>query len=778
MTRIVVVASEPQSLVTFRGHLLSEMVKLGHEVYACAPGENDAVARDLAEMGVQYRAIYLNRTGVNPLADVVSLVKLTRLFRSLRPDVFLGYTIKPVIYGSLAARIAGVGRTYSMITGLGYSFSGSGMRSKVIGYLVRSMYRLVLKRNDRVIFQNPDDLRLLLDLGLIESEDKARIVNGSGVDVSTYAAQPLPQELSFLLIARLLRDKGIVEYVEAARAIRAEHPQVKCRLVGIFDENPAAISKSEVMDWVDTGAIEFLGSMSDVRPALGDCSVYVLPSYREGTPRTVLEAMSSGRPIITTDAPGCRETVDDGKNGTLVPVRDADALSAAMRWFIEHPDQIAVMGERSRRKVLEKYDVRKVTPTILDAMDLWPQELGATAPAPREPRPETAAPRDKLRIVVLGSIADSLIRFRGHLLQTLAQQGHHVVACAPGPAAGVEAKLRALGVEYREVQMQRTGLNPISDLGSLVNLWRTFREVQPDAFLGYTIKPVIYGSLAAHLAGASRTYSMITGLGYAFSESGLKSRVVGAVVRRMIRVVLSRNQRVFFQNPDDRQVFLDERLVKPSQCSLINGSGVDIDEFAPQPFPEPVSFLLIARLIRDKGIVEYVKAAAILRERWPDARFRLVGVYDDNPMAISRAEVEGWVSAGKIEFLGSMDDVRPALADSSVYVLPSFYREGTPRTVLEAMAMGRPIITTDAPGCRETVDDGENGFLVPTQDVDALVAAMERFLKDPALIPQMGAASRAVACEKYDVRKVTGDIIDGMNLDDGRAESQKRVMVS
>ena len=368
------------------------------------------------------------------------------------------------------------------------------------------------------------------------------------------------------------------------------------------------------------------------------------------------------------------------------------------------------------------------------------------------------------RVVIFGSLPASLITFRGHLINELVEQGHEVIACAGGKADDVALKLANIGVNYHAVRMRRTGTSPLADLLLLASLVRLFRAIKPEIILGYTIKPVIYGSLAAYVAKVPRIFSMITGLGYAFSEADLRSRTIGRIVQVLYRSVLHTNERILFQNPDDRRLFLDKELIKEEQSFLINGSGVDVDEFFPDPFPKTVSFLLIARLIRDKGIVEYVEAAEALRRKYPEVRFRLVGMYDDNPTAISKEEVAGWVENGSIEFLGSMDDVRPALAECSVFVLPSFYREGIPRTLLEALAAGRPVITTNAPGCRETVDEGRNGYLVPLRDVESLILAMETFIKNPESIPEMGQRSRQIALEKYDVRKVTATILDALRL--------------
>lgn len=343
--------------------------------------------------------------------------------------------------------------------------------------------------------------------------------------------------------------------------------------------------------------------------------------------------------------------------------------------------------------------------------------------------------------------------------------GHEVLAAAPGISPQIETELKKIGVAARSLPLDRTGMNPLQDLKLLWFLRNLFRKESPSLLLSYTIKPIIYGSLAARLARIPHVFSIVTGLGYVFLGETFKQRASGVLAKVLYRAALRRNQRVFFQNPDDLAEFRRLRLLaRADQAIRINGSGVNLDYYAPAPpVVAPVSFLMIGRLYREKGIHEYIEAARILKQRFPQARFQVVGAIDSNPSAIRPQELAAWQREKLIEHTGWVDDVRPHLRAASVYVLPS-YREGTPRSVLEAMAMARPIITTDAPGCRETVVHGQNGFLVPIKNAQALAEAMELFVRAPSMIPKMGDQSRRLAETKFDVHSVNRVMLAVMGL--------------
>lgn len=370
MATVVVLGSYAPSLIHFRGSLIGALVERGHRVFAMAPAIGEELGGRLRAIGAEPFDVPLENQSLNPLAMLRTVRALTAAFAALRPDAVIAYTVKPVTLGAAAAARAGVPRFVSLVTGLGYAFSGGRTFKRRLSELAATLlYRRALRGSSAIVFQNPDDRDFFKARRILPRHPEAVVVGGSGIDLEQFAPAPLPEGCRFLMISRLLGDKGLREYGEAARRLKARHPQARFALVGYFDNSPDALSRDELAA-IEAGGVEFLGRLDDVRGAIARCSIYVLPSYREGTPRSVLEAMAMGRPIVTTDAPGCRQTVDEGRNGFLAAPRDADSLEAAMARFIADPALIAPMGAASRRIAEERFDVRRVNEQLLAAAGL------------------------------------------------------------------------------------------------------------------------------------------------------------------------------------------------------------------------------------------------------------------------------------------------------------------------------------------------------------------------------------------------------------------------
>lgn len=351
--------------------MIRHLLERKHEVVAIAPDGSPEVDRLLADWGVRRLPISLERTGTNFHSDLRVLIQLCRHMKTERPDVVLSYTIKPVVYGAIASRLIGVPHFAAMITGLGFTFnSPTGPRQRIVQGVARILYRIAMTYTNTLFFQNPDDEADFKRAGLLDPKHVIIRIAGSGINLERFPSMKLPDgPIGFLMIARLLADKGVREYLAAAAAARRVRPDLQFHLVGPFDTNPSSVSQEEIAAAVTAGTVVYHGAVTDVRPHLANCHVNVLPSYREGTPRSVLEAMATGRAIITTDAPGCRETIVEGENGLLVVPRDADSLARAFLRIAEFPrEEISRMAVASRRIAEERFDVNIVNERIAAAL--------------------------------------------------------------------------------------------------------------------------------------------------------------------------------------------------------------------------------------------------------------------------------------------------------------------------------------------------------------------------------------------------------------------------
>jgi glycosyltransferase involved in cell wall biosynthesis len=380
-----------------------------------------------------------------------------------------------------------------------------------------------------------------------------------------------------------------------------------------------------------------------------------------------------------------------------------------------------------------------------------------------------------IKILISINTSWNLYNFRAGLIRALIEAGYEVVVAAPPD--DYSERLKELGCRYTPLPMSNKGTNPVSDLWLLMRFWWLFRREKPHAYLGYTVKPNIYGSIAAHSLGIP-VISNIAGLGAVF----IKDNLLTQIVKRLYKLALSKSNTVFFQNEDDRVMFIDAGLVPAAITDRLPGSGVDLAKFAylvpsekvgldrvdehaksdilgiqPVHVEHKVSFILIARMLFDKGIGEYVEAARLIKARYPLVEFNLLGFLDvQNPAAISRSQMNEWVSEGVVNYLGTTDDVQPYINSTDCVVLPS-YREGVPRSLLEAAAIGRPIITTNAVGCKEVVDDGVNGYLCQPRDAADLAKKIEKMLLlSREQRTEMGLRGRVKVEREFDERVVIG----------------------
>ncbi|MBV7298641.1 glycosyltransferase family 4 protein [Enterovibrio paralichthyis] len=362
--KMLVISAYPSSLVNFRGDMLQGLSKNGVSVAALSSGATEKEVENILEIADEYHDYKVSRNGINPIEDFFVILRFIRFYLTLKPDSILAYTVKPVVFGGIAARLIGFKNFNALITGLGFAFQKGSWKKNLLVAIVTFLYRVSLKNAKTVTFQNKDNLNYFVENNIVDKE-KCHLVSGSGVNLDRFIPNDIPASSSkFLLIARLLIDKGIREYIEAAELTQKKYPDAEFHLVGPEDPSPNGISEREVMQWHDKGTVIYHGATSDVRPFIADTGVFVLPSYHEGLPRTVLEAMAMAKPILTTDVPGCRDTVENGVNGWLVEKGNAAELYEKMCWFIENEEQSQAMGKISYDMAKNKFDVHKVNEAL------------------------------------------------------------------------------------------------------------------------------------------------------------------------------------------------------------------------------------------------------------------------------------------------------------------------------------------------------------------------------------------------------------------------------
>lgn len=367
------------------------------------------------------------------------------------------------------------------------------------------------------------------------------------------------------------------------------------------------------------------------------------------------------------------------------------------------------------------------------------------------------------KFVLISPKNRSAYNFRGNLIKDIQAKGYDVVVTGPNKE-GVD-KIEALGAKFIEVPVDKNGTNPLADISYCLKLRKILKKEKADAILGYTIKPVIYGSIAGWLAGVKNRTAMVTGAGYLFASKSFKAKMIRLVSFMLYRMGLGAAQKVIFQNIDDLNEFVEHKLVKREKCQVVNGSGVNMSKYTPAPYPEKPSFFFLGRLVHSKGGLDFAEAAKIVKSQYPEARFMILGKLEKNlPDAIKEEELMPFIEEGTIELFPETDDIPKYYAMTSVFVLPTAYREGTPRVILEAMASARAIITTNTPGCKETVVEGENGYFTGIHDPENLAEKIIIFIKNPKKIEAFGQKSLEICKNKYEVSITNSRMLEIMGI--------------
>jgi len=370
--KILLIGNQSNTIILFRKRLIEKLLDKGHDVYTLKMDDNPINEEIIRGIGATPLTYSFSRSGMNPLSDFFNTFALRNKIKAIKPDIVLSFFPKPVIFGTLAAKMAGVRNIFVLLEGLGYCFTESShsisFKKKLIKFVQVSLYKFALPFAKKVMFLNKDDYHDLLKKNNIKVKSH-EVVGGIGVNLKEYNFNlPDKEELHFTMVSRLLIDKGVREFVQAAEIIKVKHPTVRFSIAGAFDDNPGGVPIDEYKKWIKEGAVEFLGQISDIKTHLISCSVFVLPSYREGVPRSTQEAMAIGRAIITTDVPGCRETIIDGYNGFIIPPFDTNSLVNSMLKFLENRQLVSAMGFVSREMAEKMFDEETACDKLINIM--------------------------------------------------------------------------------------------------------------------------------------------------------------------------------------------------------------------------------------------------------------------------------------------------------------------------------------------------------------------------------------------------------------------------
>ena len=373
--KIALIGTTGSSFYGFRTDLIKQLISEGHSVYALTSEYTEQCLEKIKALGATPITYQLSRGGLNPFADIASFLQLKRILKELQPDIVFSYFAKPVIYGSMAAKAVKVPKVIGMLEGLGYTFTdqpeGQSTKTKLIRNIQVLLYRMAFPCLHKMIFLNPDDQRDLVQHYRLRVPE-VHILGGIGLDLSDYPfIEAKTNPVKFLFIGRLLKEKGVFELIQAIRIVKEKYPQAHFTVLGAIDHQNMGALKQEALDQlIQEKLFEYPGYVTNVQDWITESSVFVLPSYREGIPRSTQEAMAIGRPVITTDVPGCRETVKNGVNGFLVPCWNPEALAEKMCYFIEHPEQVNLMGLESHKIAKIHFDAHSVNKKLFEIMGL------------------------------------------------------------------------------------------------------------------------------------------------------------------------------------------------------------------------------------------------------------------------------------------------------------------------------------------------------------------------------------------------------------------------
>jgi glycosyltransferase involved in cell wall biosynthesis len=728
------------------------------------------MARQIEACGVRARALGMKRGSANPFY----LLRLAGWLRKSQPQVIQTWMYHADLVGGIAARLAGLS---SVVWNIRHSELHPETDKRSTLWTARACARLSRRLPKRIVCCSEASRKFHADMGY--APDRMQVIP-NGFDLNRFQSDPrqrvqtrealgIPQSAPVIgLIARKHAVKDHRNFMQAAGLLHRELPEVHFVLCGegITSQDP------ELTAWAESAGIQqvchLLGQREDIPQILNALDVATSSSSGEAFPNAVAEAMSCGIPCVVTDVGDSRFIV--GETGRVVPPRVPAALAEGWSQLLgAGPDVRRRLGLAARERVEQNFGMAAL---VKQYQDLYLQVAGEPAAkqnaetgtvAESQRQTPNALQRNSLhspvRVLFVDNDVNSFYSYRIEMARAARDAGFDVHIAAPeGKAAQT---LLSEGFRFHSVAMTRSGLHPWKELATIAALFSLYRKLQPDLVHHLRLKPVLYGGLAAYGARVPAVVGLLTGLGYVFIAETRKAAVIRRLVTLSCKVAFRHgNQRIIFQNPDDQFVFVQNKILPARQTALIKGSGVDVNTYLPTPEREGVPVVVLAsRMLRDKGVDEFVDAARSLRAAGVPARFVLVGETDPgNPTAIRAEQLRQWADTGVVEWWGHQANMKDVLAQAHVVCLPSL-REGVPKVLIEAAACGRAIVTTDAPGCREIVRNGENGLLVPVRDSRALAEALRLLVENAPLRAGMGLKGRDIAVQEFSIERVVRETL-------------------
>ena len=741
MNKILFVVNDAAFFISHRLPIAQKLIEEGYDVHLATSGE---ILPIYNEVGLKFHKLRVSRQGKSPLSELRLIWQLFKLFIDLKPELIHLVTIKPYLYGGIIAKMTKVPAVVSAVSGLGFVAMATGLKAKFLRAVLYPMYKLSFShKNQLIIFQNSDDAAFLANWGVINSSN-IRLIQGSGVDLNVYKYTAEPKgKVIVTFVARLLIDKGIREFIDASRILHSKGSKVNFWIAGDLDEgNPESVKVEELETWKKLPNVRVIGFNKNVPDLYSKSNIACLPSYREGLPKSLVEAAACGRAVVTTDVPGCRDAIQSNKTGLLVPIKNAKALADSIKYLSENQDVRKKMGAAGRDLAERDFPIHKI---VSEHMKIYQKLLYRKSPVSR-----------KLLFVI--NVDWFFLSHRLPIAIEAMKQGYEVHIATALTDKFAILKNHGLVVHPISLDRSRAGLWAIGK--TFFQIFRVCKLVKPDVVHFVTIKPVLLGGLAARIAKVPAIVSAVSGLGFVFVAEGIMAVIRRWLVKNLYRVAMGHsNLKVIFQNSDDLS-YLGKLVELPDKkVSMIRGSGADLSMYRRTPIRIGIPVVLLpARLLVDKGVREFVQSAKILRQRGlseQDVRFVIVGKTDPaNPHSLHQDELVQWAEEGIVELWGHRTDMPEVMAAAKIVVLPSYYGEGLPKVLIEAAACGRAVITTDHTGCRDAIKPGVTGVLVPVRDSKALANAIQDLLSDSVRCAMMGQAGRALAVSKFDERQV------------------------